>query len=465
MRLIWTWTDRLLLPLLFGLMLWAGLRKDHAGGRASMIWSDAEGYYLYLPATFVYGSWQVWDGTTGLEMLSCCAVSESKLVKTRYTYGVAAMQMPFFLAAHAYASAFLGKGTQPPADYESQDPNPSTRGLYHRKYNPARGQATGFSDAYGLALVISAAFYATLGLGLVRTVLRRHFSNVVASATTVLLFFGTNLYYYTVYEGGMSHVYSFCLFAGFIWLLQRWMDRATWGLSLGLGAILALIFLIRPTNVIIALLLLLWEVYSLRDLRDRLPQWVKMWPHFLAMAGIALLLVLPQLLYWQHAFGERVVWSYEGEGFSNATHPKILPVLFSYQNGLFLYTPIMLLAVAGLVMGWRRRKVSAAGILLLFLTATYIFASWWAWWFGGAFGHRCYVEFYAVMALPLALVVQWIHEHPRKVVQWLGWTMLLGFIYLNLKMTTLYAPPWDGPDWTMERYVSVLKNVMKFWKW
>lgn len=465
MRSFWTWADRLVIPLLFGILLWMGIGQERAGGRAAMIWSDAEGYYLYLPATFVYGSWQVWDGQDGLAMLSCCAVNDTGLVKTRYTYGVAAMQAPFFLAAHAWATTFQGAGTPPPADYLIQHPDPSTQNLYHRKYSVLRGQATGFSDTYGLGLVISTAFYTTLGLWLVRRVLRKHHSSVVATFTTVLLLGATNLYYYTAVEGGMSHAYSFCLFAAFLWLVQGWMERPQWNWSLKIGACLALIFLIRPTNVLIALLLVLWEVYSLKELSARVKVLLARWPQFLTMAGMAVLLMVPQMLYWRHAWGAWLVWSYEGEGFSNALHPKVLQVLFSYQNGLFLYTPIMVLAVAGMVMGWRRRQQSGLAMAIIFLLATYVFASWWAWWFGGAFGHRCYVEYYALLALPLGMVVAWIWEHRLAAVKWAGIGLCLGFVYVNLKMTTLYAPPWDGPAWTMDSYVAVLKNVARFWKW
>ena len=461
---IWKWADRLLIPFLFVAMLSQSMSRVPPSGRASLIWSDAEGYYLYLPATFVYGSWQVWDGTDGLAMLSCCRVNEARQVKTRYTYGVAALQAPFFLAAHAWALAFQGPGTPPPADWAMQYPDPNTQNLHHRKYSTLRGQATGFSDTYGTGIMVATAFYAALGLWFVRRSLRRHFGEVVASVTTLLILGATNLYYYSVVEAGMSHAYSFCLFAALIWLLPQWLERPGLGLGMAIGGCLSLIFLIRPTNVLIGVLLILWEVYSIADLRARLHLCLRRWPQLLAMAGMGLMLVLPQMLYWHHVFGDWLVWSYEGEGFSNALHPKILQVLFSYQNGLFLYTPIMLLAMVGIVLGWRQRKISGPAMLLVFVAATYVFASWWAWWFGGAFGHRCYVEFYAMLALPLAMVVHWIWENPRAWIKWAGVAMLCGFVYVNVKMTLLYAPPWDGPDWTLQRYIAVLKNVAKFWR-
>jgi hypothetical protein len=458
------WANRLLIPFLFGLMLWLGFKHERPGGSATMIWSDAEGYYIYLPATLIYRNWHVWDGNDGLSMLSCCRVNDSGMVRTRYTYGVAAMQAPFFLAAHAWASAFHGPGSPPPADWLADYPDPNAYNLHHRKYSALRGQATGFSDIYGNGLWLATAFYTTLGLWFLRRSLLHVFGEVVASVTALLVFVATNLYYYTVHEAGMSHAYSFCLFAAFLWLLHLWAERPRLRLSLGLGACLALIFLIRPTNVLIAILIILWEVYTWKEMRLRLQSLVKLWPHLLAMAGIGLLFLVPQLMYWRYAFGEWLVWSYEGEGFSNALQPKILKVLFSYQNGLFLYTPIMFLAVAGMVIGWRRRKASGPAMLLVFLLATYVFASWWAWWFGGAFGHRCYVEFYALLALPLGMTVQGIWESKQAWLKWAGAAVLLGCVFMNLRMTALYSPPWDGDGWQWSSYTHVVKQALAFWR-
>jgi len=82
--------------------------------------------------------------------------------------------------------------------------------------------------------------------------------------------------------------------------------------------------------------------------------------------------------------------------------PKIPDVLFDVQNGLFLYSPLVLLMIVGIFLGLRKKNFQAPATLIIFSIATYMFASWWAWWFGGAFGPCCYVEYYALLAFPLA---------------------------------------------------------------
>lgn len=457
--------DRWLIPAIFVLGVFLSFRMHTGTKMGHVIWSDGEGYYIYLPATFIYGGWDAFDKKKGdgLHAIACCAISPDKRVQTRYTYGIAALQAPFFLAAHGWASWFHGSGTPPPADHATRADNGWAQEIIDRKWTELRGQATGFSDIYARGVLVGAVFYLCLGLFFVKETLKRWFPLPTVLMTTALLFFATNLYYYSVSESSMSHVYSFFLFAAFLYFLPGFFDRPRIGNTIGIGAALSFIFLIRPTNIVIALLLFGFEVYSRHDLRLRFRELIGRYKDFLLMALVFLVLLIPQMLYWKSAFGSWVSWSYGDEGFSNWYKPHLPHVLFSHQNGLFMYTPIMLLAMGGIWYSLRKRMLSGYAVLVVFALATYTFASWWAWWFGGAFGHRCYVEFYALLAWPLAWVVLQFQQHRVPWKRFLLLGLLLAFVYANLKMTYLYAPPWDGPDWTWSRYFAVLKELFRFW--
>ena len=56
----------------------------------------------------------------------------------------------------------------------------------------------------------------------------------------------------------------------------------------------------------------------------------------------SVLMLLPQLLYWNYLNGSWVTYSYGNEGF-NWLNPKLLNTWFSPNNGLFLYTPFYFL--------------------------------------------------------------------------------------------------------------------------
>lgn len=457
--------DRWMIPLLFLMAVVFSLRMHRGWELSKVLWSDGEGYYMYLPATFIYGDWKAWDGKDGLHQIACCKVDESGNVVTRYTYGVALMQTPFFLAGDFWAEFKNETKMPPPADWGKPTDAQWSTEINLRKYSEARGHQTGFSDPYALAILVGAAFYMALGLWFLKRALRRIFRQEVAVATTGLIFLATNLFYYTAGEGSMSHVYSFCLFAAVLYHLPEWLREKTWGRSLLLGLCFGLILLIRPTNLMLALMFPLWGVASLTGLKSRLGDLVRSWKKVAIMVFAAALVVVPQGFYWHNAFGSWIVWSYGDEGFSNWMRPEMLKVLFSYQNGLFLYTPIMLLAMLGLVWAWKKRNMNAPLILLLFVLATYTFGSWWAWWFGGAFGHRCYVEFYALLAIPLAVVVQRFFDAPKLAIKFAGLALALVLVYANVKMAMMYSPPWDGPNWTWDSYVEVWRGVAKLSWW
>lgn len=67
-----------------------------------VLWSDAEGYYLYLPALFIYGGFEKVPVRTEVQFPKYPGTDKHF---TKYTYGVALMQAPFFAAAHAIAKA------------------------------------------------------------------------------------------------------------------------------------------------------------------------------------------------------------------------------------------------------------------------------------------------------------------------------------------------------------------------
>lgn len=435
--------DRYLLLLVAGVSIFLTFNIHRGGFIEGVIWSDQEGYYLYYPAVFLSE-----NGFRQLPVGNCCTVFEDGRVYSKYTYGVALLEAPFVTVAHWIAKL----------KYDPDHPDEAHHKLY---------KTDGFSNIYAFGILFAVIFYLVIGLYFLKEVLKRFFPLGVALFTTFLVYFATNLLFYTVREAGMSHAYSFFLFSVFLYYLPGFLEKGDWKHSLILGAAYGLSVVIRPTNIIIGLLFLGYEVYNWQDLKTRFQLLFskKYLGRLSVMAGLALVFALPQMIYWQYMNGKPVAYSYTGESFKFWNKPKIFHVWFSYQNGLFAYTPIALVAVIGGVVSLFKKQLSSPVIMVLFLIASYIFASWWAWWFGGAFGHRCYVEYYALLALPLGAVlhqVQKLHSRPLK---WILCLAFLVLVYANIKMTILYAPPWDGPEWNLSRYLNeVIKPVLMVWK-
>lgn len=276
--------------------------------------SDAEGYYIYLPALFIN------HGFSDLEPISNHEYDRypgTTQVYTRYSYGVAFLQTPFFLLADALTRI---------SDYRRD----------------------GFSQIYIYGLVVSGVFYACLGLFFLYHSLLEEVDPWIAFLTCFVTFGGTNLYYYTIAEMGMSHVYSFCLFACFIYLVPRLYRDNRIIHYVMLALVLGLIVLIRPTNLILSLYLLGYGIQDRHDVYGRFRFILDNFWRWMLFPVFGFCWLIPQFYYWYYLSGEFLLYTYHNQGFSNWNRPQILNVLFSVQNGLYAYSPVVLLSTVGL---------------------------------------------------------------------------------------------------------------------
>src|SRR2546428_12853881 len=121
----------------------------------------------------------------------------------------------------------------------------------------------GFSLYYQHGAALAGLAYFLAGLALLHRILSRHFSSSIVLATLVCLTWGTNLFHYGVFDGTFSHVFSFFLIGLMILIVEDWWERPSWPLSLSLGAVAAMIVLVRHTNAIFLLMLPLYGVRPL----------------------------------------------------------------------------------------------------------------------------------------------------------------------------------------------------------
>lgn len=411
----------------FALLFLAGIIVSayyhHGDRKKGVIWSDQEGYYIYLPAVFIHG------GFSGLPCVNGCTTVETEngpMTFTKYTYGVSLLESPFFLTSHVAVKML-------------------------------RFEQDGRSLPYVWGIMLAAVFYMAAGSFLLYRLLLKHgFAEDIALSTILVLLLGTNLFFYTFRESGMSHVYSFFSVSALLFTTDESVrsNRILWPILSGL--LLALSVLIRPTNALVILVPLLWNIHSLESLKLRLLRA----PFWIAFTMGSVVLFLPQLLYWKSVWGSYFFYSYGNEGFSNWLQPKVYQVLFSHQNGWLIYSPIVFVALFGLFR-MAKQKVDGWQLPVIVLSiATYVFGSWWAWWFGGAYGHRCFVEFLPLLAIPMAFAFRYIQAQPF-IVQIGSAAVIVLFLFVNLRMSYNYFGMWDGPSWTWASYLYELKRC--FW--
>ena len=386
---------------------------------------DVAGYYAYLPMLFVERDLRL-EKTWKYDMIQLVGVHEHPVSGGRhlkFTAGMAYLYAPFFAAAHAYTLAT----------------------------NPE--EAHGFSLPYRFGIGLAGVVYPLVGLVFLRRFLRHYVPDAAISWTLFALFLGTNLFYYSSFRGAMSHGATFMLGAAMLYQADLWRRREqVWRLGV-LGVLAGLIVLIRPVNVLIPL-----AVAAMFTMDGRLPKGL-LTPKSLAVAlGLAVVVGIPQLLYWKASTGHWIVWTYGAERFF-WSQPAWIQGLFSWRKGWLLYTPMVAFILLGF-WGLARKKPAWALIAGLYLIATaYVTFSWWAWWYGGSFGSRPMIDAYALLALPLAVYVQRMLEEAPGWIRRLSLGTVCALVALNLVQTYHYTAGFLHHDsMTRHAYVYVLTH-------
>jgi hypothetical protein len=308
----------------------------------------------------------------------------------------------------------------------------------------------GFSLVYMRMMMLAAVVYLMAGLWLLYLFLTHFFSRTVSLITVILLLFGTNLFYYSLIDGMMSHVYSFFLFALFLFSWQTFLEKRSYRYFLVTACSLGLAILVRPTNALLIAVLLLWNTGDRVSVMHRIRELLRP-VYLLPLLLIPAIIMIPQLVYWHYLTGHWLHFSYRDEGFTNILNPRVAEVLFSPLNGLFTWTPLALFMVLGIVLmllkGMQNRRI----ILLLFVMVTMISASWKMWYFGCSLGQRPFIEYFTLFAIPLAGFLTLLAQIRRLLPAVLLVFLLLFSVYFNLRFSVAlyrhdrcyYGSTWD----------------------
>ncbi|MDG1725105.1 MAG: hypothetical protein P8I11_05395 [Bacteroidia bacterium] len=343
--------------------------------------SDGKGYYAYLPAIFIYNDLnfgfnqtvekhnhpETWYTDYRYKL-------DKKRIFTKYYVGTAIAYSPFFLIAHGW-SLMMG------------------------------WQADGYTAIYHGSVLVAALFYMVITLIFMGKILDFYRINHWIKVLSILgAYFGTNWFYYTTWEASLSHVYSAGVIAAFFYYAIIFSKDITlkWGLTI--GVLLGFIVLLRPLNILVVLFLPLFHYKLFSFIR-----WVKSLiakPVILSLSFLSFLAVLSiQFIIYKIQIDQWYIYAYLNEGF-NFLKPHFFNFLFSIRKGFFVYTPLFLLSILGLVSWGKFNSFQVLWWILSVIILVYILSSWHMWWYGGTFGTRVLIEYYIIWIIPLAILFQ-----------------------------------------------------------
>lgn len=395
---------------------------------------DAKGYYAYLPAVFIYhdlnfGFFDTIDKQKYFDKniyYEYRTGTNGKIIN-KYYCGTAILQLPFFLTAH---------------------------GLTHLTH----GDTDGYSRLYPVFINIAALFYMCLGLYFLSLLLRLYQLSVKTICYTIIACaFGTNLFYYTISEPGMSHVYSFACITLFFYLAKRYFMTFRYTYAFWLSLLLGLIVLIRPVNGIVLFCLPL-AAGSLQNFKTGVLLLLKDIRKLIFLIVSFFIFPFVQLIIYKISTGSFLVYAYGNEHLYLFS-PNVFNILFSYKKGLFLYTPLYLISLTGIYFLWKRNRFEALGLALFLYSVTYILSCWWMWFYGGSFSSRVFVEYLAFFMLALSLAFQHIATRRNRI--FFSGAVLLLILLCQIQTYQYRYNQIHWSDMTKEKYWDVFLRIDK----
>lgn len=411
--------------------------------------SDGFGYYIYLPSLVVDRDLDLsnqltrlpYEGTKRFFQIS----DKTGRNTNQFPVGCAIFWLPFFLVADGGVLLCQSLGLSIPRN--------------------------GFGFPYELPVYVGSFVYGLAAIWLMRQILRKLFDHSTADLSLFAIVFATPMAYYLWFEPNMSHSVAVFVVALWVYVLLR-IDLAgdrRWTAWILLGIALGLVNLIRPYNGVLGLAAIPVAIDVCR--RPGNLSWIRaLWPAFLRLAvccTVSIVMLGPQVWMWRMLYGQ---WFVVPRGSGYEAMSWFGPDLPSFVTSIFAFWPVYLAALTGLIVlglagvaiqsnpkntsrrlqspsrapqepGTRdelaaRESVSgeirgpfltphaadfvyrtAPWLVLVVAIIVYLVAGSRDWMLGTAFGQRRMVDWSPLLAIGLAVTINWLgHRIPRPAV-------------------------------------------------
>ncbi len=379
--------------------------------RQEFINADAKGYYDYLPSAFLHKDLDRFPKSTQdfpetyhrIETLFDNYNQIDGFKVNKYTCGTAIFVFPFF--------------------YPLQ------------QFRMLQGYVdSGYELPYQVIVLIAALTWFLIGLFYIRKTLLLHsIDRLSIFLCQFAIVFATPFTHYAWFDAGYSHVFSFAAISIFVYSVSAFLKGSSFKYFTAASLFFGLIIILRPINLLVLFAIpLLIEKSTLNGFSIKMLK--TKWKLVLLSLFIMLMPAILQSILWYIQTGKFILYSYQNE-FFDFLNPQLVNIWFSYQKGLFIYTPILLLFfVLTLSQNFSKNAFFSLYFISYFIAISYIFSAWWSWFYGSSYGQRVFLDYLPILILPIKLI-----QHKGKQI----YRLLLGLILtltigLNLLQTWQY---------------------------
>jgi hypothetical protein len=287
----------------------------------------------------------------------------------------------------------------------------------------------GYSKPYLWAITLGSACYALFGLLLSYGLCRMLVGQQAAFWATLAIWLGTPVIFYSHLAPGYSHAASLFAAALFLFLWARWRDTLTVPRALWLGVVGGLIAMIREQDALFLATPVLYAAFGvLAAVRAGLWRSVLATIGRVALIGVAAVVTyLPQLLTYQILNGTPRP-NKDVSDKMNIVAPYFVPVMTDPAHALPYWSPIVLVALVGMIVLIRRNPRLGLALIVGFLLTWYINGAIKTWTTAGSFGARRFLNCTPIFAVGLAYAYQGLLDATRG--RGWGWRALVPVLSL-----------------------------------
>jgi hypothetical protein len=301
--------------------------------------------------------------------------------------------------------------------------------------------ADGFSTPYRVTMALATALYGFLGLLLSFRLARQYVEERWALLATIAIWWASSLPVYMYFNPSWSHTHSAFAVTLFLWYWHETRSSRSLAQWLLLAIIAGLMLNVYYANAMVLAVLVVEALPQYiaalrRDARPGappIPSAASLLARHFLFALVLLLSLAPifltRLLIYGNAFESGYVSLREWLWFS----PAFFSVLFASNHGLLAWTPILLFAILGLFVFWRREPRVGGAFLAAFL-AFYLFICCYPDWAGiSSYGNRFFVSLTALFILGLSVFLDRLAQlfRSRRAALAAASVILILFVFWN----------------------------------
>ena len=316
----------------------------------------------------------------------------------------------------------------------------------------------GHTFAEGLSILISAAVFSILSWILIYKSLRLlGFSERNSWFSILAVFLSSYALWYVFILPAFTHTYEIFSVSLLLYSFIKIQQQKTQNLKIFFLCGLASGFTVitRPTLLPLVILVCLGILIQKHP-------WKKM--AVIVLAGLPFLFLY--LSYNYISYGNVFAIGYStvrNESF-NLSHSYIFELLFSPLKGWFVFSPIYLFSVSGLILFYKKNRSLSLICLIGIFSIALIYSFWSQWWGGGSYGSRFMCFALPIGSIGLANFINYIKDKKQNI-KIIFLSLIVIFVFFSTAILFLYRVVDVNGSWFYSPFflfkteLNILKEV------